>query len=382
MRQSPRRRSRTTSLSASLLLASLPGLLSCGGGGGGTTAAPTPRPRASSLDFVITPMVGGGTTVAFQWTGSDASAYTVEIGSSSAGSDVARLDAGAATSFSWSGVPVGTFYARVVPRQGTTVGTASNEVIVGSIDARQMIDALIFGSGPLAVAGNAAGPLQADRMEGWQPGSTLRVTIGESAPSYVTTAVEKTVAQVGPATVGTVQAIVYGRAPDPLPSPAPGDVTVSMLSAADVKDQCICTNCVGCAWQWLRGSVVTRGRILISTDAQHSAAAHELGHIVGLAHIISAAGVRPAFTMGFTTDGKYSPDAQLDVLDPATVRMLATLYGMGLTAGSSRTQFEAAGLVPAGAASASSRAEAGRTDPRHVVRTEGLETVVLKPLCR
>ena len=175
-------------------------------------------------------------------------------------------------------------------------------------------------------------------MEGWQPGSTLRVIVGESAPPYVATSVEKTVAQIGPATIGTVQAVVYGRAPDPLPSPGPGDVTVSMLSAADVKDQCSCKNCVGCAWQWLRGSFVTRGRILISTDAQHSAAAHELGHIVGLAHIISAAGVRPAFTMGFTTDGKYSPDAQLEVLDPATIRMLETLYGMGTTAGSSRTQ--------------------------------------------
>jgi hypothetical protein len=382
MRQSQRCCNRAAQLSAILMLAAaLPGLLSCGGSGGGTTDAPAPRPRASALDFVITPMVNGATTVAFQWSGSDASAYTLEVGSASSGSDVGRFDAGASTSFTWSGAPVGTFYARVVPRQGTTAGTASNEVIVGSIDARQMIDALIFGSGPLAVAGNAAGPLQADRMEGWQPGSTMRVTIGESAPSYVTTAVEKTAAQVGPATAGTVQAVVSGRAPDPLPSPAPGEVTVSLLSAADVKDQCTCTNCVGCAWQWLRGSVVTRGRILISTDAQHSAAAHELGHIVGLAHIISAAGVRPAFTMGFTTDGKYSPDAQLDVLDPATVRMLETLYGTGLTAGSSRTQFEAAGLVPQ-AASASSMGEARRTDPRRVVRTEGLETVVLKPLCR
>ena len=116
----------------------------------------------------ITPMVNGGTTVAFQWSGSGASAYTVEVGSLSGGSDVAKFDVGAATSFNWTGVPVGTFYVRVVPRQGTTSGTASKEVVVGSIDARQMIDALIFGSGPRPSPGMR---LARSRRTGWRDGS-------------------------------------------------------------------------------------------------------------------------------------------------------------------------------------------------------------------
>lgn len=359
----------------------LPGVLSCGGGGGGPTAAATPRPTAHGLDFIIIPMVNKGTTVAFQWSGSNASGYRLEIGSSSGSSNVATFDTGGATSFTWTGVPVGDFYARVVPLQGTTTGAASNEVLVGSIDARQMIDALIFGYGPLAVSGYLAGPLSQDHMEGWQPGWGFGLILGESVPAAVASSAEKTVQQIGPATKGAVQAGVVGRRPDPLASPGPGEVTLSVLSAQDVKDQCLCDNCVGCAWHWVRGSFIQRGRILISTNAQTSAAAHELGHIIGLGHIISAAGVRPPFTMGFTTDGNYSPNSQLDVLEPATIRMLETIYGEGLTAGSSRRQFEAAGLVPPERTGAATAARSENRGRGHILRQDGLETIVIEPLC-
>jgi hypothetical protein len=138
---------------------------------------------------------------------------------------------------------------------------------------------------------------------------------------------------------------------------------------------------VGCAWHWVRGSFIQRGRILISTDAQASAAAHEIGHVIGLAHIISAAGVRPPFTMGFTTDGKYSPNGQSEVLEPATIRMLETIYGLGLTAGSSRPQFEAAGLVPPGGVGAAASAGSEHRGRGYIVRPDGLESIVIEPLC-
>jgi hypothetical protein len=151
-----------------------------------------------------------------------------------------------------------------------------------------------------------------------------------------------------------------------------------MLSPQEVKDECECDNCVGCAWSWLQGSFIRRGRILASTDANADVAAHELGHVIGLAHIISAAGVRPPFTMGVTTDGKYSPRGQLDVLEPATIRMLETLYAAGLTAGSSRRQFEAAGFVPPESESAAALAEAGRRATGYVVGHQGEETIVIR----
>jgi hypothetical protein len=371
--------------SGALLLALLVAttIVACGGGGGSagaTASTQQPYPVARGLDFTIIPMVNNGTTVAFEWSGSGASSYQLEIGSSSGASDVAVLDAAGATTYTWTSVPVGVFYARVRGRQATTLGAASNEVIVGSVDPRQMIDALIFGAGPLAVAGYPAGPLVGDRMEGWQPGAAFAVTLGQSVPTETATSVDKTVAQLGPATMGALSASVASRGPDPLPSPGPGEVTVSVLGPDDLKDQCICTGCVGCAWHWVRGSFIQRGRILISTSAQPSAVAHELGHVIGLAHIISAAGVRPPFTMGFTTDGQYSPNGQLNVLEPATIRMLEMLYGAGLTAGSTRGQFQAAGFVLPEAAGAAPPLQADRRRG-YVVREEGDETLVIKPLC-
>lgn len=353
----------------------------CGGDSIGTGSSPA-YPVAGTLDFTISPMVNNGTTVAFQWSGANASGYTLQIGSTRGTADVALIDAGASTSVTWAGVPIGNFYARVIPRQGTRFGPPSNDVNVTSIDARQMIDALIFGRGPLAPPGNTAGPVTADQMEGWQPGSSFVVKLGVSLPAAVTSSLQKTVAQIGPATMGAVQATALGGVPEPVAWPGPGEVTVIMSGPDDVKSKCSCSNCVGCAYYYLQGRFIQRGRILISTSAQDSAAAHELGHILGLAHIISAAGVRPPFTMGITPDGQYAPSGQLDVLEPATIRMLETLYGMGLTAGSTRAQFEAAGLVPPETPGASVLGKSDRRSRGYVVRSEGIETVVVKAFCQ
>jgi hypothetical protein len=328
-------------------------------------------------------MVNNGTVVEFRWVGSNASSYSLEVGTSSGASDVATFaTAGAATTFTWTGVPIGTFHARVKGRQGATLGASSNEVLVGSIDARQMIDALIFGRGPLAVAGNSWHPSVPDQMEGWQPGTGFGVVLGESVSTSIATSAELTAQQIGPATRGAVQAAMIGRRPDPLPSPGPGEVTISMVSAQDVTAQCECDNCVGCSWIWCRGSFIQRGRILISSGAPQSVPARELGFMIGLGEIISAVGVRPPFTMGVTTDGRYLPEGQLSVLDPATIRMLETIYGMGLTAGATRRQFEAAGLVPPEGTGAASLAASGRRARGYVVRQEGIETVVITPFCQ
>jgi len=350
---------------------------SCGGGSG-PTAVPTPAPVAAGLDFTLVPMVNNATTVAFQWSGS-ATSYRLAIGRSSGAADVASVDVGPATSFTWSQVPVGMFYARVVPYRGTAAGTATSDLLVDSIDARQMIDALVFADGPLSVPGNPAGPLIADRMEGWPPGTPMTITLGADVPASVEASIQKTAAQIAPATHGLVQAVVAGRSADAQPSPNDFEVTISMGSPSDINDKCQCSNCVGCAWQWFRGSVIQRGRILVSTSAQPSTSAHEIGHVLGLAHITSPDGVRPPFTLGITPDGKYSPNGQLDQLDPATTRMLETIYGQGLTAGASRAQFEAAGLVPP--ASAAALAALARRPRGYRAWSDGNEIVVVKPAC-
>jgi len=331
----------------------------------------------SSLDFTVVPAVAGGTTVTFQWTGTHATSYQVEIGSTSGGSDVATLEA-AAPPFTWSGAPVGTFYARVRGKAGGTLGAPTSDVTIASVDARLVIDALIFGNGPLAVAGNAAGPWVQDRMDGWMPGSAVEIRLAQSVPVYVESLSNQTAAQIGPATRGAVTVSVEaGRFPDPLPDPARDEITVSQLTAAQVLEQCRCEKCVGCAWTWHIDSRITRSKILLSDMAQSSAVSHEIGHAIGLSHIIVPTGMRPAFAMGFTTDGQYAARGAVDVFDPATVKMLETLYGAGFTSGASRRQFEAAGFVP-------SAVTAGARDERRrpaIARQDGEETVVVRPLC-
>jgi hypothetical protein len=265
------------------------------------------------------------------------------------------------------------------------VSPPSNEVLVGSIDARLIIDALLFAYGPLAVAGNPGRNINSsvrERMLGWQPGTGFGVILGESVPAAFLSAAEKVVQQIGAATQGQLQAGVVGRRPDPLPFPQPGDVTMSMLSAEAVKKECSCEDCVGCARTFYQGTLAQRSQIYMSTATDVATVSHELGHVIGLAHIISAAGVRPPFTMGVTTDGQYSPRGRLAELDPATLQMLATVYGAGMSAGSSRRQFEAAGFVfPEGVGSAS-LAAVERSRLGSVGTEEGIETAVLKPFCQ
>jgi hypothetical protein len=378
----------TRSLWPSLLLAALLATaIGPGCGGGSTSSAPTQAPpTASALDFTIAPMVNNGTVVEFRWSGSGATSYRIEVGSTSGASDVATLDtAGPSTSFTWTGVGVGNFYARVKGRQGTTLGAPSNEVLVGSIDARQLVDALFFAYGPLAVVGNFGRGLLTgywqDRALGWEPGTSFTVILGESVPAAFAASAEKTVQQIAPATKGAVNPTMGGRRPDPLPSPGPGEVTISMVTLSEVKDQCSCASCVGCATTWYRWSFAQRAQILMSPEAEVATAAHEIGHVVGLAHAISAAGVRPPLTMGLTTDARYAPNGRVDVLEPATVRMLETVYAAGLTAGSTRRQFEAAGLVPPEGTGAASLAASDRRAREYVVKEDGLETVVTKPFC-
>jgi hypothetical protein len=340
---------------------------------------------ASGLDFTIVPALRGATEVEFVWSGANATSYRLEIGTTSGATDTVTFDTGSATTFTWTRVPIGTFYARVRGLSGATQGAPSSEVVVGSIDARRMIDALVFGYGPLAVAASPGRSLNTgifqDRVLGWQPGSGIAVVLGESLPAAHVAAAEKTLQQIGPATLGVVTAGVLERRSEPLGLPSPAEVTISMLSDdTSLRAQCSCDACIGCTRTFYSGTFVQRAQILIAPSAGAATVAHELGHVIGLAHIISAAGVRPPFTMGVTTDGRFSPDGRLDTLDRASIRMLETIYAAGFTAGTTRAQFQAAGFVLP--ESASLLAPAGLRPSARIERQDGLETVVLKPLCQ
>jgi hypothetical protein len=357
-------------------------LCACGGGSDAPTTQPLP-PSASGLDFVLLPALNGASEIVFTWSGANATSYRVEIGQSSGAADVATFDAGASTSYTWSRVPVGNLYARVRPDPAGGGGNTSNEVLVGSIDPRRMVDALVFGYGPLAVAGNVGRSLTGgawqDRVLGWQPGSSFDVVLADEVPAPFASSAEMTAAQIGPATRGTVTARLASRRPDADAAPLPGEVVVRWFADdAALREDCACAECVGCARTYYQGSFARRAQIALGPSSSVATMAHELGHVIGLAHVITAAGMRPPFTMGLTTDGRFSSSGRLDRLDPATVRMLQDLNDMGFTAGTSRRQLEAAGIVLPEAGTS-----LARLPPTHtVIERSGLETVVLKPVCQ
>lgn len=94
------------------------------GGGGGCSAPPGASP---SLSVSVT----ATSTVTFAWLAAPGSptSYTLQAGSSSGASNLGMINTGNATSYTATGVPNGTYYARVVASNACGNGPASNEVV-------------------------------------------------------------------------------------------------------------------------------------------------------------------------------------------------------------------------------------------------------------
>jgi predicted phage tail protein len=97
------------------------------GGSGGCVAAPS---APTNLNGAV-----NASSVTLTWgapgAGCPATTYVIEAGSASGQSNLANFNTGtAATTYSTSNVPNGTYFVRVRGSNGATVGTASNEVIL------------------------------------------------------------------------------------------------------------------------------------------------------------------------------------------------------------------------------------------------------------
>lgn len=91
-------------------------------GGGGCGAAPGASP---SLSVSVS-----GSTVTFAWLpASGAAAYVIQVGSTPGAANLVTINAGNALSYTATGAPNGTYYARLVATNGCGTGPASNEVV-------------------------------------------------------------------------------------------------------------------------------------------------------------------------------------------------------------------------------------------------------------
>jgi hypothetical protein len=371
-----------------LSLALAMGLPGCGPASPSAPTRVAPDTPAGLAATVI-PEVGGRTVVELSWSGaSTATGYTLEFGTRGGTYDLGRVEfAGPATSYHWTGVPVGNLYVRLRARNEGGE-TPSAELLVGSVDPEDVIDALILGSGRLAVARSPGCPTGA--MIGWRPDSGIAVRPSPRLSETQRRAVERTSQQVAPATRGLVRAGV-SPTDDPDPQPAGGEVTLTRLPLEAVRALCRSSTAVGCAQQRITSGRFIESVRIVATDAEEGAfgdsiMAHELGHAIGMCHIIYAAGFTPPPTMGVTPDGLYSPGrGQLGMWEPATVKALETVYGAGLSAGATRNLFVAAGLVPAepSGVTAASLARAGFRWPKEwrVEELPGGDLIVTKPFC-
>lgn len=354
------------------------GAAACGGGGGSSPTAPGPPSAVTDLRFTITPEVGNRSDVDFAWGGGQgATSFRIEVGSTSGSSNVAVLDtSGASAAYRWTPVPIGNLYARVSGRNAAGTGPPSAEVLVGSVDPRDLIEALFLGSGRLAVAGNVG--CVGARMQGWRPGSRLGVLVASNVSDALLAGAQQTVPQFETATRGQTQAAIV-RVSTATPRANVDEIAIRAASQAEVDSICRSPGVRGCAPQFFAGPYFRSVEIVYAPSAEAATVAHELGHALGLCHAIVAAGVQPPLTMGVTPDGVFSPAGRLSSLEPASVKSSETVYTAGLFAGSSRTQFEAAGLVRPSAGLGAEPLAAPRA-PFPVIEQDGT-TVVLKPFC-
>jgi hypothetical protein len=364
-------------------------LAACGGGEGQGTAPVTPAAATvpgtiSQLAATIAPEIGGRTVVDLTWSGgAGAQSFLVEVGSKSGATDVARMET-STSPFRWTSVPVGTFYVRVRGRNGVGEGPASADVLVGSVDPRDVIDALFLGQGQLAVSINQGCPAGGNRMAGWPSGSRIRLVVAQAVPAGKFNAAVATGEQFTGATLGAVAVADVSRTDDPDPIPRDDEITIAEKSAEETQTLCrTATPVGGCASSIRDGLGRTRRvRIVMSrTGSGDSGVAHELGHALGLCHIIAAAGFTPTPTMGINPDGTFtSVPGRLARFDPASLKATETVWGAGLRPGTFRAAFVSAGLIPSEPSGFAGEL-AAEAEPGEVIGLEDGRVMVIRPFC-
>jgi len=351
-----------------LIAVALAGLLAsnCGGGRSGPAAPTAPSlPAAPVLTANTVPDLRNGNSVTFTLSGSTTGVtnWVVEIGRSSGQSDVATLSPAATqTTLTVRPLPIGVLYARAYAQGAAGKSPASAEAVLGSYDPREIIDAVLMGSGPMAVAGNVG--CRSTVLEGWQWGTSVRIQTATGLSSGHLQAAADTAAQIEHMTTGQVNAFVQSVV-DPGPGVFnPGLDTIFIRQGTDeeVRQQCRCTSCVGCATSYSRGNFKAGVYVQVNSSTTGPTVSHEIGHGVGLCHIISAAGFNPPLTMGVTTDGVFSPSGRVGRIDDVISQAMETIYAAGAQAGDTRSRFASLGLVPPGSSS-SFAGEALKTPP-------------------
>jgi hypothetical protein len=209
------------------------------------------------------------------------------------------------------------------------------------LDYKSVIEALFFGTGPLARTDSPGCDNTLQRMRGWARGSHVHVVAYGSIDTERRAAVQRTLVQANQVFSGllTTDYATRDDAIEPAGSP---DGEIAVFGAPAVRVPALCgSNAANCQVVRYSNGVYIGSRVILSMPYGVTASgvvAHEIGHAFGLCHIDpTRAGLDSALSvMGNSNAGQWTP------VDLDAIRLV---YGAGLSPGDPRDRFVAAGLI-------------------------------------
>lgn len=208
------------------------------------------------------------------------------------------------------------------------------------------MEALFFGTGPLADYSNRGCATQDERMVGWPEGSMVTITMTPTLSAEERAGVVGPAAQAREATGGAVTTTpeLASDSDPPLPT---GEIAVVKVSPDQVHMLCGSPKADLCAPIVQSFGVIRSARIIGPEVAGSDGGgySHELGHaLFGLCHLNPDSlvfrnryGESPSSMMGAGNGGRRLTDDDM--------RAIKAVYAAGLRAGASRTEFIQAGLI-------------------------------------
>jgi len=309
--------------------------------GSKSTAPTTDTSLSAPSSFTITlqQVFMTSNTVAFAWSNTGASTYKIMIGSSSGASDQLNTEV-TGTSYTWTAPRTANiYYARVAPVSGGQTGTASTEIPLFTIDMRYVIDALYFGSGPMAADTTAATVAAV-----WADGSTINVVVTDEAGSVSLDAARTFVTDYLAATSNHITINVTTTSVK-WTGVALGAVPLDTVVVRVDNSICPQVGVIACAFYGPlpygagRSTVNLNAAPTQATPGGSVAIAHEIGHAFGLHHLTVTSSARPELRF------LMNPTLLVSQLSTVEKNAIAAARALGMRNSMTRVQAAAAGMV-------------------------------------
>jgi hypothetical protein len=313
----------------------------CGSKSTAPTTTDSTLSAPSSFTITLQQVFMTSNSVAFAWSSTGASTYKLQIGTASGLSDALNADV-TGTSYTWTAPRTANiYYARVSPVSGGQTGTAATEIPLFTIDLRQVIDALYFGSGPMA-----SDTFAANVVAIWPDGATINVVVTEESGAVSLAAAQSFVADY---LAAMSNHITINISTTPVKWTGVDTTTVPLNTVVIRVDNSICpqVGVIACAYYGPLPYGLGRSTVNLNaaptsvTPGGSIAIAHEIGHAFGLHHLRVNSSVRPElrFLMNPTLLVSQLSDVEKNA-------MIAARAG-GMRNSWTRTQAVNAGLVTA-----------------------------------